>query len=213
MALNRKLALLLAPAACGMGLILWVNRPLERVPYAYEAIPRTLDGAESVESPVTDLEAGILVTDQIYGRQYFGPRGSFYVSIVYYPNGEVNFHHPEGCTRAKGSLLKEHGPIPLEGGWPGSRGTYFQIVHPSGEVTHFAYAFCTPYKAIGDYVDFRKHLAAASLRRGRTACALVRISMSGAIPKEEAQARLSGFWKTFSPYALKGFGAGPGPAP
>lgn len=208
MALNRKLALLLLPAALGMGLILWVNRPLERVPYAYEAIPRTLDGAESVESPVTDLETGILVTDQIYGRQYFGPGGSFYVSIVYYPNGEVNFHHPEGCTRAKGSLLKEHGPIALEGGWPGSQGTYFQIVEPSGQVTHFAYAFCTPYKAIGDYVHFRKHLAMASLSKGRTACALIRISFRGDLPAGEAQEKLRKFWGTLSPYALNGFGGG-----
>ena len=104
MALVRKLALLLVPAGIGLAVTLYVNRPLEKIPFAYSAIPETLGGAESKDVPVTDLEAGILLTNQIFGREYSGPSGSFFVSIVYYPNGDVNFHHPEGCTRAQGSL-------------------------------------------------------------------------------------------------------------
>ncbi len=208
MALVRKLALLLVPAGIGLAVTLYVNRPLEKIPFAYSSIPETLGGAESKDVPVTDLESGILLTNQIFGREYSGPSGSFFVSIVYYPNGDVNFHHPEGCTRAQGSLLLERGPIALEGGWPGSRGTYFQIRDPSGGVTHFAYAFCTPYRAIGDYIGFRKHLALTSLRRGRTACALIRISIRGDMPPQEAREKLQRFWRALSPYALKGFGGG-----
>lgn len=208
MALNRKLALLIVPVGLGLAVTLWVNRKLETRPYAYSALPSSLEGSSSRDVPVTDLETNILLTNQIFGRQYFGPEGSFFVSIVYYPNGNVNFHHPEGCTRAKGSLLKEHMPIDLDGAWPNSQGTYFQIHDPSGAVTHFTYAFCTPYAANGDYVRFRKHLALASLRKGRTACALIRISTSGDMPVADAQVKLKKFWKDLSPYALAGFGGG-----
>lgn len=207
MALYQKLGLILAVSLLGLLSVLWARRDLDTRPFDESAIPASLGTWTSYANPVTDLEISILQTNQIFGRSYVGPEGAFFLSLVYYPNGVVNFHHPEGCTRAVGAQLLDHQPIRLDGAWPGSRGTYFRIQELDGRSTHYAYAFCTPYEAHGDYLEFRKHLAWTSLKQGRTACALIRISTAAPTP-ELAQAALQKFWDRISPELLRGFGAG-----
>lgn len=207
MVLHQKLLLILAAVLVTLGTSLWAGRELDSRPYDAAFLPSSVGALTGSASPVTDLEISILETNQIFGRRYTGSDRAFFLSMVYYPNGVVNFHHPENCTRAVGAQLFDRQPIDLEGGWPGTQGTYFRVQELDGRSTHYAYAFCTPDKAFGDYVAFRKHLAWKSLKSGRTACALVRLSTSAPTP-EEGKRALKDFWEKITPELRRGFGTG-----
>lgn len=224
--LRRKLFLLALLGFVTLGATLYVDRPLAAASYAWDALPLRLGAWEGEDVPVADPALGGFESEETFGRRYrkgaeagLGESGlaeeadDFLLTVVHFPKGKVNLPRPENGLRPPGARLAQRRPLSLEGGWPKTAGTYFQIRDPSGRVSHHAYAFCTPKETFGDYLEFRQGLARQALQEGRPASALVRFSMTepadGRDPEGRlAEARLKRLWKEFAPSLQQGFEKG-----